>query len=410
MLTGVVHPLSRLSPALLPLWQVAHSRLSSGQNVTRVRPGPLTPEQREALADLLGLARLPPPQPIVSMAALDVALRDAVGLTTREVVTHLVGPLGDRVEERQRARAERDALWAWVSAHPVVRAQPALDDWVAAVRRTGLIEGSVERTRNELDRALGVLAQLPVTGDPLPVFAEAVLGDTHALDEGTRCSGLVLKALAAIYGTGPPMDTQQRRELWERAGIADDELSSTVLVAGVHIDGDDVVSKVLRVCAESGQAAVITLQQLRSGPGPSRVPDQVWVVENPSVLAMALRRFGPRCPPLVCTAGWPSSAGIMLLRRLRIAGSALRYHGDFDGDGLRIAAHVVARTGARPWRMSSTDYLGAVTADGPPVGTVTAVPWDDGLAGHLVAAGTTVPEERVATTLLDELATHLDPV
>jgi uncharacterized protein (TIGR02679 family) len=399
-----VDPLSRLSPELRPLWQAVHARFSSGHNVSRVRPGPLTAQQREALADLLGLARLPAPEPVVSVADLDAALGDAVGLTAREVVTQLVGPLGDRVEERQRARAERDALWEWVGTHPVVRAQPALDEWVAAVRRNGLVGGSVGRTRDELDRALRVLGQLPAAGEPLPVLADTVLGDTHALDEGTRCSGLVLRALAAIYATGPPADAQHRRELWDRAGIADDELSSTVLVAGVRIDGDGVVRRVLDACADAGQAAVITLQQLRGGPAPSRAPQRVWIVENPSVLAMALRRFGPRCPPMVCTAGWPSSAGIVLLRRLHAAGAVLHYHGDFDGDGLRIAAHVVARTGALPWRMSSADYLGAVTGDGPPVGHVTAVPWDPELADHLLAAGTTVPEERVAATLLDDLA------
>jgi uncharacterized protein (TIGR02679 family) len=126
------------------------------------------------------------------------------------------------------------------------------------------------------------------------------------------------------------------------------------------------------------------------------------VFENPSVVALALARFGDRCPPIVCTSGWPSSAGILLLRGLSHAGTRLHYHGDFDGEGLRIAANVVARTGALPWRMGSADYLAAV-ADGPPVGRVTEVSWDADLAGHLVRVGTTVPEERVAPALLDEI-------
>ncbi len=39
-------------------------------------------------------------------------------------------------------------------------------------------------------------------------------------------------------------------------------------------------------------------------------------VEVTSVMTMALRRFGARCPPLVCTAGWPTGAGILLLSML----------------------------------------------------------------------------------------------
>jgi uncharacterized protein (TIGR02679 family) len=143
------------------------------------------------------------------------------------------------------------------------------------------------------------------------------------LDEGKRCAGLVLRALAPIYDVPPPADAQQRRALWERAGVAEDELSSTVIAAGFRADGDDVVSRILRVCADAGEAAILTLRQLRAG---IRVisPD-AWVFENPSVVALALARFGDRCPPIVCTSGWPSSAGILLLlRSLGAASTRLR--------------------------------------------------------------------------------------
>jgi uncharacterized protein (TIGR02679 family) len=132
------------------------------------------------------------------------------------------------------------------------------------------------------------------------------------------------------------------------------------------------------------------------------------VFENPSVLAMALARFGRRCPPIVVTAGWPNSAVVLLLQYLVAAGAGLHYHGDFDGEGLRIAAAVVARTAAVPWHMSSADYLSA-GPDGPPVGRVSEVPWDAALAGHLTRLGRTVAEERVAGGLLDELARWATP-
>jgi len=391
---------SALSPALAPLWRALHARLSDGRAVSRVRLGPLTVEQRGALADLLGLARLPGEHTSVALVQLDNALREAVGIDTLDVVTELVGPIGDRAGERRRADAERAELWAWLAGQPVVAAQPALAVWVAGVRRGGLLDGSVARTRAELERVARVLERLPAAGVPLPVFADDVLGETHALDEGKRCAGLVLRALAAIYDVPPPTDARQRRALWERAGVAEDELSSTVIAAGFRADGDDVVSRILQVCAAAGEAAVLTLRQLRGGIGVTG-PD-AWVFENPSVVALALARFGDRCPPVVCTSGWPSSAGIVLLCGLSAAGTRLHYHGDFDGEGLRIAANVVARTGAVPWRMGSADYLAAV-ADGPPVGRVTDVPWDADLAGHLVRVGTTVPEERVAPALLDEI-------
>jgi uncharacterized protein (TIGR02679 family) len=395
--------MSELPAGLAPLWRAVHDRLSSGRPVSRVRAGPLDGRQQGAIADLLGLSRMPGEYLTVSLTKLDQILMESVGATTHDVVTQLVGPLGDRAGDRERAAAERAALWAWLERHPVLAAQPALGPWAMAIRRAGLIGGSVTRTQEELDQVLRVLAELPASGMPLPLLADRVLGDTHALDDGTRCAGLVLRGLATIYDIELPENAQQRRALWERAGVADDGLSAVVLAAGIQPTGDDVASHILRLCAEAGQAAALTLSQLRVSALACGLPADVWVFENPSILAMALARFGGSCPPIVITSGWPNSAAILLLQKLAAAGTALHYHGDFDGEGLRIAAAIVARTGARPWRMTSADYLGSVS-DGPSAGRVSEVPWDAGLAGHLARLDIAVAEERVGAELLDELA------
>ncbi|WP_328493424.1 TIGR02679 domain-containing protein [Streptomyces sp. NBC_00414] len=121
-------------PELRPLWQMVHSRLSSGRPVTRVRLGPLDEAQREALADLLGLDRLPDPRPFVALSRLEEAVTELSGRTVRETVTELVGPLGDRASDRRREETERAELWAWLDDHATVRAQPALSDWTASCR------------------------------------------------------------------------------------------------------------------------------------------------------------------------------------------------------------------------------------------------------------------------------------
>jgi uncharacterized protein (TIGR02679 family) len=362
-------------------------------------------EERSAVADLLGMDRLPPDEVSVSVAKLDQVLAEA-GEGLREVVTRLVGPIDDRAARQAAAAAERAGLWEWLRAHPVVLGQPVLVDWVESVRRAGLVGGSVSGTRASVGEALRVLAELPAAGEPLPVFAERTLRDPHALDDGTRCATLVLRALAAIYELPVPADVAQRRHLWERAGIADDELSSVVLVAGIRPPGPDLVSAILRLCADAGQAAALTLGQVRATTWAAGLPDRVWVFENPSVVALALNRFGPRCPPMVCTSGWPNSAGILLLRGFSDAGCRLAYHGDFDGEGIRIAANIISRTGATPWRMGVDDYLSALGRQptGPGVGRVTEAPWDAALASSMREHDVTVSEERVADLLLSELS------
>ncbi|MFF3735839.1 TIGR02679 family protein [Streptomyces sp. NPDC002566] len=397
-------------PELRPLWHTLHDRLSSGRPVTRVRLGPLDDAQREALADLLGLDRLPDARPSVALARLEEAVTELCGRTVRETVIELVGPLGDRAGERRRQEGERAELWAWLADHDTVRAQPALSGWAASCRAAGLVGGSPQRTRSLLADALTVLAELPAQAEPLPVFAARVLnGHAHALDDGTPLSTLVLRALATLYDLAPPQSAADRRALWARAGVADDDLSPTVLVGGLRPAGDGPLARVSRVCAESGQAASLTLAQLRS-PGeftfPAGPAPVVHAVENPSILALAVRRFGPDCPTLVCTSGWPNSAAIRLLRLLADQGATLRYHGDFDGEGIRIAAYVLNKTPARPWRMTAADYRAAIarTPRGPRPGRLTEAPWDTELTRAMAEHGTAVVEELVADVLLADLA------
>ena len=205
----------------------------------------------------------------------------------------------------------RDELWAWLAGHPVVRAQPALTSWVSGLQRAGLARGSVARVRHELTCALHVVAELPASGIPLPVFADDVLGETHALDEQTLCAGLVLRALAAIHDVPPPVDAQQRRALWERAGVAEDELSSTGVIGG-RVPGRAVMMWVspdpAGVCWAAGEAAVLTLRQVRTGdrgvtspamPGCSRI--RAWSrwhwTDRPIVVPRSYALLGGRVAP-----------------------------------------------------------------------------------------------------------------
>ncbi|OLF07293.1 TIGR02679 family protein [Actinophytocola xanthii] len=390
-------------PELAPLWRALWQRYSSGKAVTRVTLRGLDLSQRSALADLLGLDRTPPTETTVQVATLDEVLRSSVGMEARAVVTAIVGPLDNRTLRRESDRLARSELWNWLAEHEIVIGQPALEAWVAGVRRTGVVDGSVEKTREVLARALDVLAELPSDGRPLPAFAGTVCGDTHALDDGTRLSTLVLRALAAIHDEPPPEDAEQRRACWERAGIACDAMSTSVLVAGLRPVGTDPLSATLRQWAEHAEAAVITLAQIRRH-GPLAVSTScVRVVENPSILAMAIARLGSRCPPLIATSGWPNSACMLLMRQLTEAGVTLGYHGDFDGEGIRIAAHVMSRTGATAWRMSTRDYLTAVHPGRPDSGAITEAPWDPELASALRQHRSTVSEEHVAEQLLSDL-------
>jgi uncharacterized protein (TIGR02679 family) len=130
----------------------------------------------------------------------------------------------------------------------------------------------------------------------------------------------------------------------------------------------------------------------------------VHVVENPSVIAAAAARG--LSAPLVCTASWPTHAGVLLLDQLRAGGVRLHYHGDMDPTGLVLAEHHRRRFDAQPWRMGAADYLAAVEAAVVPIDPATAIPptpWDPALADAIRQHRRVVFEEQVVDVLLGDL-------
>lgn len=94
---------------------------------------------------------------------------------------------------------------------------------------------------------------------------------------------------------------------------------------------------------------MLTLAELRAEP-PRLTGSFLFVCENPSIVAAAGATLGARCPPLLCTAGWPNTAVAAILDAAEAAGMEILVHADGDEAGAGIAAQVLRRTGARPWR------------------------------------------------------------
>jgi uncharacterized protein (TIGR02679 family) len=388
------------------LLRECHRRLSTGKPVTSVRLGQLDRAEQDAIADLLGLASLPTAGATVRLTAVSAAVERLSGATLAETLVHRYGPITDRTADRAQAADARAALWAWLRDQPAVRSRD-LDRWADDLEAGG-VRGSVDLTRANLERALTVLDALPSTGEPLPVLAGRTLNDTHALDPGSPVATLVLGALATERDVARPKRAAERRALWQSVGVADDVLSSTVLVAGLAAVGNAAADRMCRLGQTDGRAVSLTLADLQEGAPTLPRPGIVRIVENPAVLWLAVTAFGPEVPPMVCTSGWPSTAAMHLLTGLAEAGNELRYHGDLDGEGVRIATHVMAEAGALPWRMGVGEYRSHVGDHGAPVGRVTPAPWDSELAPAMIEHGVAVLEETVWEILRSDLFTQ-DP-
>lgn len=341
--------------------RAAHARLARNPEARTFQLSLPEEAAREALADLLGSPKRPAATARVRVQEVRDAVEAASGLSFRDYLETHYGPLLDPAAPRRQAASDRARLWEWWSAHPLVVQRPALTTWAEGVTQRGT-RGGVAATRLLLERAVLVLEALPASEELLPVFAGRLVNDTHALDAGTALSGMVLGAVAAELSLNRLLGKAAgRRELWRSVGIRDDELSSTVLVAGLRPHGSSTVAQLCRIAADAGEVLSLTLSQVRQ-PVERWGVDRLYVVENPAIIALAVGEFG-----------------------------------------VRIAAHLIDLIGAQPWRMTAADYLAHVADHGSPVGRVSEAPWDAALAPAMREQQIAVLEENVWETLHDDL-------
>lgn len=396
----------------------ARRRLERGQSLdATVTLSTASRAERDALARLLGR----PPRSArglsVALGELDSVLRragvHADGLAG--AVVTLTGPVSVRAEVASaEARAWANAF-APLDALATTRIE--LHPWTERLRATGVVkrlaDGSPAAGADLLAGVCRVIEALPRNPvQSLPTFSAQVLGRAHALDDGEPLGTLALSAARALGGLAAvePGESlsEARREAWAAVGVLCDELSSVVLALGLPGGPSPSSSAlVLSAARTAGEPVWLTLRQLvRGAPVWEEISD-VWIVENPSVLALAADRLGPYCPPLICTHGQPRAATMVLLRSLAGAGVRLRHHGDFDWPGIAIANLLHRRLLMHPWRYDTATYIDAAAAHphtAPLTGSPVAADWDPTLAGTMAATGRQIEEELVAHGLLKDLA------
>ncbi|HEX6389544.1 MAG TPA: TIGR02679 domain-containing protein [Solirubrobacteraceae bacterium] len=305
----------------------------------------LEPDEALALDGLLTPRRalLPGKDLNVPLSSLEAAL-SAVGIHPTAAYEQLGGPLRDLPRERAAARAQRCDFRAWLREHPVSLARPKIAAWLEGAADQGRLQPS---SRSLIERALVIAGALPT--DPprqrAVLAAEMLDGDPHALDVDRPLHALIVALLTAEA----ELADASAREVWRTYGVIVDPVSSTVACLNLYPDGDGRLARLLRLM--HGSHVVLTFGQLAAEPLHWPRHLVCHSCENPSVLIAAERELGGRCPPLICTAGYPSDAVRALLSGLHHAGARLRHHGDGDTAGEQILDDLRSRYRAERWGM-----------------------------------------------------------
>lgn len=267
----------------------------------------------------------------------------------RPLVEQAVGrPVVNRAAARRDAAGLRQELWAYAEDE-----LPDLPGVLARLRAVGI--GDDDAPARRLISALAAAArrlpcELPVS---LAKLSHDCAGDPHYFDLDSYPGTLLVSAAAELSGRPEPIRPDLVRALLLNAGVIADRLTATVLLYQVRATGDGPVDRRLR---DSDTPVALTLLDLTQNP-PTLAPQTLTVVENPSVLEAALAR-GSRLP-LACTSGHLGSVDHALLQLAADQGIPLRYAGDLDEHGYRIAGQVARTYGAQLVAMGSATIQGA---------------------------------------------------
>lgn len=395
-------------PSLAPAWDRVRVRFEKAGLVASgsVEVPLATREQRQAVGDLLGRTITRESRKI-DLAELDTRLRERSGVGGLEAVLALLGPLPENRPAARAAKVESREKPLAIASELIGATWGA--DWVAGLRRTGLLTNRANSESVVRDAAT-VLVDLtgPQAGSRTQSRVEIgarLLGDAHALDRDRVVHQVVLRGLAAAAGAAVPKGARERESLWAEFGVEPDLLSRTCLVWGLRIDDDSPLGRRLGAASDAGDPVHITEWDLRRVERfAPRVGTKVIVCENPRVLE-GLAETGVAGWTAVCTSGEPNLVVDRVLIDLALSGADLRYHGDFDWPGIAIANRAIVRYGVTPWRMTVEDYVNAVRGDGLALSGPAVEPdWDSELGAAMRSHGRAVHEESVLVEMLSALA------
>lgn len=386
--------------ALAPLRARLRSRYQRGRSSGTVTLGNLKETERDALAGLRGRRPSEAGSLRFDIAELDVRLADAgLASSLRHALELLDGPIVDLVA----ARAESARNWETVCA---LATDGRLAAFLSDSRGLGLLKrlaAHLPAAAHLIGQVQAVLAQLPAAAVTRSHLAAQLLGDAHALDPRSPVATIVLAVLRRERaGSDDPEAEETVRELWAAAGVLVNELARPVLF--LNLPGSAGAS----VESPSGEPDYLSLRALmRSAPVWDVGSGDVYVCENPNLVAIAADALGAQCAPLVCTDGMPAAAQRALLSQLALAGARLHYHGDFDWPGIVIANTVIDMFGAFPWRFGATDYRSAVDSNAQATrilaGAAVDARWDGALTQAMQMQGRAIDEEALAASLLRDL-------
>lgn len=197
----------------------------------------------------------------------------------------------------------------------------------------------------------------------LAVCSAQAAGWPHALDYQQTEGKLFIQALCSIFQLTAE-SAEERMEVYYRAGLAADTLSSFTIARGlILLEAEEKEHPAYRILRERKEICHLSLEVLGGLSGADSVNKRVYVLENQMVFSQICEVCFETDSAILCTSGQCRTASLILLDMLLDSGCEIWYSGDFDPEGMLIADKLVKRGGGRIhlWHYSEEEYRQSVS-------------------------------------------------
>lgn len=225
--------------------------------------------------------------------------------------------------------------------------------WIVKI----LFENEFLQSLTYISRAL---SDLPVDYERLPFFSQRISGNPHTFDLATVTGKLWMHLLHFQQNGGgqPPTNVEAVNDLLLSVKLLRDDITNFISFANLLGVKDGDVHPVWQAARDTKSAVnmplreLLKIEQVRS----AYTYKDIYVVENSGVFSALLDEVPDT--PLICTHGQFKLAGLRLIDLLVESGYIFHYAGDFDPEGLSMAARLLDRhpENVKLWRMDIESY------------------------------------------------------
>lgn len=199
----------------------------------------------------------------------------------------------------------------------------------------------------------------------LALLAARVSGNPHYFDRGTAAGLLLTHCLCWHSESQMPTDANSLAELYLQYGIQMDDVSSTIVAFGLHLEKNGVLHPAYEGFLKMQEPAVIMQKNMN---GVTRVygeSSKIYIVENEMVFSHLCHCCRHLPVTILCTSGQPRKVAWQVLDLLAAEDILIYYSGDLDPEGMDIAERIWKRYPEKVclWRMDEAAYSNSLSEE-----------------------------------------------